>query len=116
MANHRAQPRHDLNVYLEVREAGSGQAVGHVVDLTTGGMRLVTTRVFEKGATQQLLIAMDIGPGGAKTVPVSAVCTWAGRDVNPDLNAAGFRFENLSPHDEASLARLIRQHGFVQVR
>jgi hypothetical protein len=116
MVNHRAQPRHELNVYLEVREADSGQAVGHVVDLTTGGMRLVTTGVFEEGATLRLLIAMDIGPAGDKTVPVNAVCTWAGRDVNPDLNAAGFRFENMTPLEEASLARLIRQHGFVQVR
>lgn len=116
MANHRAQPRRELNVYLEVREADSGRPVGHVVDLTTGGMRLVTTAAFEEGATYRLLIAIDIGPAGAKTVPVNAVCTWAGRDVNPDLNAVGFRFENLPPLDQASLARLIRQHGFEQVR
>jgi hypothetical protein len=116
MANHRSQPRHELNVYLEVREADSGRAVGHVVDLTTGGMRLVTTRTFAQGAAYRLLIAVDIGPAGDKTVAVDAVCTWAGRDVNPDLNAVGFRFQNLKPQDEASLARTIRQHRFEQVR
>jgi hypothetical protein len=116
MANQRTQTRHEMATYLEVRDAGSGKTVGHVVDLTTRGMRLVANEPFETTTTYQLLIATDIGPTSVTTIPVTAQCTWAGRDVNPDLLAAGFAFEPLPPREEAALARVIRQHRFEHSR
>lgn len=116
MPNQRTQARHEMSIYLEVRDAGSGNSVGHVVDLTTQGMRMVAEQPFETSATYQLLIATDIGPAGDTTIPVTAVCTWAGLDVNPDLHAAGFKFGPLPPRDEAALARVIRQHRFEHSR
>jgi len=116
MPNQRRQARHEMAIYLEVRDAGSGESVGHVVDLTTGGMRLVASQPFEAATTYQLLIATDIGAAVTATIPVTATCTWAGRDVNPDLHAAGFAFEPLPPRQEAALARVIRQHRFEHAR
>ncbi|MEZ4388952.1 MAG: PilZ domain-containing protein [Candidatus Krumholzibacteriia bacterium] len=112
MPNQRSADRHLLNVYLEVRDAETGEAVGRVVDLTTAGMRMVADRPIDDQRDYQLLITTDIGAAGRQTIRLDARCTWTGRDTNPDLLVAGFAFEHLRPSQQTMLARVIRQFSF----
>jgi len=112
MSNLRTQARHLLNVYLKVLDAETGEPLGRIVDLTTHGMRVVINGPVELGQEMQLLITTDIGDGSADSVRIDARCTWLGRDVNPDHEAAGFEFEHIRPRQEIMLARVIQQFTF----
>lgn len=113
MRNQRNQPRHMLNVYLEVRDAETGDDVGRVVDLTTEGMRVVCNTELCVDREYHLLINADIGPEVREQLRLDAVCRWCGPDTNPDLIAAGLSFESLRPRQQTMLARVIRQFSFA---
>lgn len=116
MANKRSQERHELNVYLEVRDGETGQTIGRIVDLTTGGLRLVSDEPLSSGHDYDLLIETDIGGEAQVPVRVAARCTWSGHDVNPDYHAAGLQFQNLQPRQQTLLARVIRNFRFQTAR
>jgi c-di-GMP-binding flagellar brake protein YcgR len=116
VANKRSQERHELNVYLEVRDGETGQAIGRIVDLTTGGLRLVSEEPLSAGHDYDLLIETDIGGEAQDPVRIDARCTWSGRDVNPDFHAAGLQFQNVRPRQQTLLARVIRNFRFQATR
>lgn len=112
MPNLRTQDRHLLNVYLEVLDASNGERLGRVVDLTIDGLRLVSCHPVAKDRVYQLVIDTDIGGTSREPIQIEGRCTWAGRDINPDLHASGFSFPRVSARQKALLARLVRHFGF----
>lgn len=108
----RRQKRRPLILYLQVLDAATGEELGRAVDLTGEGLRLVGEREIPAGSRHDLRILLPAGAAGAAELAVTAVCRWAGRDVNPDLAATGFLFENPGPEARAIVLDLLRNLGF----
>ncbi|MBK9304952.1 MAG: PilZ domain-containing protein [bacterium] len=102
-----------LILYLQVLDAATGEELGRAVDLTGEGLRLVGQREIPVGSRHDLRILLPAGAAGRRGAYVTAVCRWAGRDVNPDLAATGFLFENPPPAARAIVARPAAQPGLL---
>ncbi|MBA4377956.1 MAG: PilZ domain-containing protein [Gemmatimonas sp.] len=108
----RHQKRRPLILYLQILDAATGEELGRLVDLTEEGLRLVGRREIPVGTRLDLRIVLPAGAAACGELAVTAVCRWSGRDVNPDLAAAGLHFEHLEPADSATVGALLRNLGF----
>ena len=63
MKHERKAPRRHLIYYLRVYDRASGQQLGHLVDLTTEGVMLVSEEKLEKGVHS---LRMDLPAMGSR--------------------------------------------------
>lgn len=113
-AQRRRFKRVPLYYYVPVHDRVTGEAVGRVVDLTPSGMRLVGDRPFEVDRNCSYELRLESLLGEPVTIEVETCAVWAGRDVNPDLYAGGFRVTRSSAPEGMSLEQLIARVGFDQ--
>ena len=111
--NDRQLQRPRMTTNLEVRCAETGRPVGQIVDLTTAGMRLVTSEELELETDFHLVISVENDPGATEELRIDARCMWVGRDVNPELHCAGFEFEHVRPRHQALLAQIVQTQRFA---
>jgi len=113
MRERRGSPRSGLVYYLEVRDADSDALLGHLADLTPDGLRLVGTSLsLQPDHGYRLRIAAPEGTTGT-VVTCTAVCRWTGPDVNPDLQAAGLVFTDITEEQRLAIRDLIRSLGLA---
>lgn len=108
MKDRREAERHNLYMYLRVRDSETDELVGHVVDVSSAGMMMVSDAPFEPKEIRQLTIELPYTEQQERTVDLEAECRWCGPDANDDYFDAGFRFVNPT----AELRELI--HGVVE--
>lgn len=104
--------RRHIIYYLEVFDQESGQLLGHLVDLTVKGMKLVSKEEIPQGKTFTLRMVMPEEYCPEREVRFEATSTWCGRDVNPDFYAIGFATADLSDSNRRLFMILINQAGF----
>ncbi|UCC43499.1 MAG: hypothetical protein JSU65_10185 [Candidatus Zixiibacteriota bacterium] len=107
MENRRVLPRRQTIYYLRVSDRKNRRLIGRVTDITTDGIRLCCEKPLAIDRT--LCLTMDMpGPGKRKNrVKFEARSKWCGRDVNPDLFAAGLAIEKISDQDTRAIERLL---------
>lgn len=108
MKDRRASERHNLIMYLRVHDRITDELVGHVVDVSAGGMMLVSDVPFEPLKTHHLRVMLPYTEQTDRTLDVDAECRWCGPDANDDYFDAGFKFMNPT----AELREII--HGVVE--
>ncbi len=104
MKERRTTERHNLIMYLRVHDRTTDDLVGHVVDVSTGGMMLVADNPFQPKETRQLRMVLPSIEEPDRTVDIDVECRWCGPDVNDTYFDAGFRFLN----ESAELREIIR--------
>ena len=107
----RVKRRH-LIYYLRVFDRASGRQVGHLVDLTSEGMMLMSERPIRVGRTLGLRMSLPRESGGEEAIEFDATSLWTSADVNPDFYDTGFRFEKISRHHLSRIETLIDDYGF----
>jgi len=108
---HRSLKRRHLIYYLRVFDRETDGLVGHLVDLTTRGMMLISEREVETGRTWQL--RMDLPPGlfESERWEFSARSIWSREDVNPAFHDTGLQFVAITRQDELIVQGLVRHYG-----
>lgn len=108
----RALKRRHLIFYLEVLDDETGHYLGHLVDLTTKGIMVISKEPIETGKAFRL--RMDFPEEGGETTRLvfRAQAVWSGKDINPYFYDTGFEVLDLSPLDKVHIQRLIDQMGF----
>ncbi|MDA8159521.1 MAG: PilZ domain-containing protein [Desulfobacteraceae bacterium] len=104
--------RRHIIYYLEVFDRESGQLLGHLVDLTVKGMKLVSKEEIPVGKGFSLRMVMPEEYCPAREVLFHATSTWCSQDVNPDFFASGFSTPDLSEDNRRLFMILINQAGF----
>jgi hypothetical protein len=113
VSDRRGLKRRHLIYYLEVSDVATGSVVGHVVDLTTGGMLLTSPTPIETGKVFALRMALPAhGDTPAEAVEFSARSLWCQDDINPDLLLTGFRFLEPTPHQVVTFTNVIDDYAF----
>ena len=104
--------RRHLIYYLEVFDQQTGKLLGHLVDLTVKGMKLVSREEIAPGQTFTLRMLMPEEYCPEREVRFSATSTWCSQDVNPDFYATGFNTPDLDAKTRRLFMILINQAGF----
>jgi len=104
--------RRHLIYYLEVFDQKSGKLLGHLVDLTVKGMKLISKAEIAPGQTFSLRMIMPEEYCPEREVHFTGTSTWCSQDVNPDFFATGFITPDLNEKTRRLFMILINQVGF----
>ena len=108
----RALQRRHLIYYLEVRDDATGKLLGHLVDITTEGIKLVSKGAIEKGRVFRLRMELPEDYFDEKILRFEAKSLWSSNDVNPDFYDTGFSVVGMDERAKSIVADLVGQFGF----
>ena len=103
--NKRSMKRRYLVYYLRVFNRKTGEVLGHLVDITEGGVMLMRESPLETGVMYSMRLRWRNASGRLQVIDFEGECRWCRPDINPDFYDAGFF---MAPGDEETL-RTIRQ-------
>ena len=108
----RGLKRRHLIYYLEVYDDLTGILLGHLVDITTEGIKLVSKAPIEKGKIFRLRMQLPEDYFDEKVLRFEATSQWSSNDVNPDFFDTGFRVTWKDKRAREIIAGLVEQFGF----
>lgn len=103
----RAYERYSVEFYLSVYDRDAGALIGHVVDISLGGLQILSESPI--GGGEQFRFRMDVSleSGRKENVDFEAWRIWQSEDLNPGFYSAGFQFIDLSPGAAQSVRAII---------
>jgi hypothetical protein len=104
--------RRHLIYYLRVFDKNNDQLIGHLIDITTEGVMLISEKPIKPNSDFQARMVLPTGIEGHKPVLFDARSVWCHRDVNPHFYATGFQLTGISQEDVETINRLIDKFGF----
>lgn len=103
----RRQERFSLECYLNVIDADTEALLGQIEDISTGGMKLLSSKPIPPGQDFRLLLEISLGDDNKARVFLEARSIWTLEDINPGFHNTGFSFLGLSSRAEATINNLI---------
>ncbi len=98
--------------YLQVMDRGGVKTIGRLVDLTTGGMMVVSEGPLVQQQSYHLQIALPREIAGATEIQFEAQCRWCRPAANTDYFDAGLQVLDISMADLSRLELLIKYFSF----
>jgi hypothetical protein len=104
--------RRQLIYYLEICDDETGESIGHLVDLTITGVKIISREKIEKDKDCRLRISLPPGYFKEKQLVVDARSMWSSEDINTDYLCTGFQFTIVEPSASKIIYGLISVLGF----
>jgi hypothetical protein len=104
--------RRHLIYYLRVFDQKTEKLLGHLVDITSEGIMLVSEQPIEINRPYKVRMALPTEILKREFMVFEAVSLWTKRDVNPDFFATGFSISGVAEEDVVVVERLINRYGF----
>jgi len=111
-SDRRSIKRRHLIYYLRVWDADAGTELGHLVDITTGGLMLVSEREIPVDRDYNLEMRWPGDDGAERVIRFRARSKWTSKDVNPSLSDTGFQLLDDSMDVLKPIQELIDDYGF----
>lgn len=108
----RTLKRRHLVYYLEVYDDETNQLLGHLVDVTTGGLKLVSKEKIPTNRKYKLRMMLPSGYFSRKDIHFEAESKWSSNDINPDFYDTGFFAPKLEPAVQNIIHDLVSQISF----
>lgn len=105
----RRHERRRLIYYPRVFDQKTGDLLGHLQDITEGGMKLLTRKPVAENREFTVGIELKGRSDAVERIVLSARSRWCRRASHPIFFDCGFRFEEPSPEDIAKIGYLIRE-------
>ncbi|AFY78482.1 MAG: PilZ domain-containing protein [Hydrococcus sp. C42_A2020_068] len=112
MQEKRKLKRWHLIYYLRVRDRHTDKPIGHLIDISEGGMMLVSEAPIAVGRVFQFQMMLPEEIAGTTTWEFDAKSLWSQPDFNPSLYKTGFQLLNVIPEDIGTIECLIDDYGF----
>ena len=112
MEDRRALKRRHLIYYLRVFKVPENILLGHLVDITSEGLLLLSENPIPTGQTYRLRMKLPEVIFNQQTLEFNAFSLWSKTDVIEDFFVTGFRIPELDPLGIEILDKLIEDHGF----
>ncbi|MDY0038803.1 MAG: hypothetical protein RBS57_00710 [Desulforhabdus sp.] len=104
--------RRHLIYYLRVFDRNSGELLGHLVDVTQEGVKLISENPIPVMQRFQLRMLLPAEIFGRNELNFEAESLWSYFDINPQFHDTGFRLIDVDTRDMLTIARLINEFGF----
>ena len=101
-----------LIYYLRIFDINTGENVGHLVDITTEGLIMVSEDPIPTGKEYSYRMQLPETIIGRREIDFAAHCLWCRKDVNPDFYVSGYRINNITPQETKTITALINAYGF----
>jgi len=108
----RVLKRRHLIFYLEVYDDASGELLGHVVDITTKGMKIISHAEVPINRMFRLRMMLPEGYFDDHFIHFEARSLWSANDVNPDFFDTGFEVPFMDVEARKTILKLIHETGF----
>lgn len=108
----RAIKRRHLIYYLRVWNRDTRDMLGHLVDLTTGGLMLISEHPIPLKQTFNLEMRWHDPEAGEQIAEFRAQSLWSRPDVNPAFQDTGFMLLDQTPEVLIRIQELIGRLGF----
>ena len=112
MEERRKLRRRHLIYYLRVFDRNTDELVGHLVDVTTEGVMLMSEDPFGLGPVYQLRMVLPEAIEGSTQVHFDAKCIWCREGIAPGFYDSGFDLLAISREHKQEIERLIVEYGF----
>lgn len=107
MNNKRRSKRWDLILYLRAFDQDAQNLIGHVVDITTAGMKLISDNPIPVDREFNVWLDVPQEDGERKRIYLKAHSLWSERAANPDFYDTGFHLVNPTPEAVHSIRLVI---------
>jgi len=108
----RAILRRHLIYYLRVWDTATDTLLGHIVDINTDGLMLISERKIDTGKPFDLEIRWQDMDGNPAKIRFAAVSRWSNNDVNSAFFDTGFQLVEPSEEILEPIRKMISQYGF----
>lgn len=92
MPDVRKLKRWNLVYYLRIYDRETGAVLGHLADITTDGLMILSDEPISMGKRFKLRLEVPGSDREEDHILVEADSLWCGRDVNPEFHDTGFKF------------------------
>ena len=103
--------RANLLYYLQVYDLEALQEIGHLVDMSFGGFKMIGKIPMVRGNVYCLEISLPDDYFLQKSFKINARCCWLKTDINPDYYATGFSFTALTLENLQLIKKLMLHYG-----
>lgn len=104
--------RRHLVFYLRVFDGMSSKVVGHIVDISSQGLMLISDSAIAVNENYRLRMKMPSEIAEKEEIIINATSRWCKQDENPDFFITGFQLYDLTAEVEKYLLYLIDDFSF----
>jgi hypothetical protein len=112
MHEKRRLKRVHLIYYLRIFDNQTNSQVGHLVDITTEGIMLISEEPVPIGKDFSFKMQLPGNITGREEINFKARCLWSRKDFNPDFFVSGYTIEEITAKEAKTITALINQYGF----
>ena len=112
MVERRRLPRRNFSYYMRVMNENTGELVGHLADISTGGFKLECARPIPQNRDYFFRIELPADISDKAYMVFGARSRWCTKDrLDPALYDVGFQIVNMTPGDFDIFARIFEKYG-----
>ncbi len=111
MVDKRRNERFQISFFLRILDKDTDETMGHVVDISVSGMRVLTDRPVSQDRDYTLAIDLTKDINLEQEVIFTAKCVWIKQDLSSGAYNCGFQLQNVTEKDQAIILKLIEQFG-----
>lgn len=111
MVEKRKEQRKHLSLYLRVQNMENGDSVGHLVDMTPDGVRILTNSSMKTDIVYKLGIDLSMVMNFEQRVVFDASCVWQEQEFSSGAWNCGFTILKITNKGREILEMLVDQFG-----
>ncbi|MBI3165320.1 MAG: PilZ domain-containing protein [Anaerolineales bacterium] len=111
-ANKRKLPRRNFAYYMRVLDKNTGELIGQISDISTGGFKLESSKTVAVGLTMELCIDQMSQISEKSFISFSARTRWCERDpYDPTIYNVGIQLLDMTPADYDIFVKMFNSYG-----
>jgi hypothetical protein len=107
----RVVERNHLVFYLRIFDDATNSMLGHLADISTDGIMLVSVAPIEPDKNYRLRMLLPKEVAGRLELVFEAKSCWCRPDANPDFQVSGFRFLEVDKEMVSQITQLVHDFG-----
>ncbi len=104
--------RRHLVFYLRVFDGMGSKVIGHIVDISSQGLMLISDNSVPVNEDYRLRMRLPAEIADKDEILITATSKWCKQDENPDFYITGFQINAITPEVEKYIHCLIKDFSF----
>ncbi len=108
----RKLPRRNFSYYMRVLKKDTGELIGQIIDISTGGFKLESSKPLPSNIQMDLCIDQVNQISPRSYIVFSARTRWCDRDpYDPTIYNVGFQLVDMTPADYDVFVKMFNAYG-----